>query len=97
MFVDLGSQHAMHMRQFVLICIQLCLKTFLILTRIKQDMIKKMYIDLRVKYPLILSILMKLEISRQILEKTQISNFMKIHQWEPSCSLQTDERDEANG
>jgi hypothetical protein len=39
------------------------------------------------KVPLVL---MKLEFSRQIFEKTQVSNFMKIRPREKSCSMRTD-------
>jgi hypothetical protein len=38
---------------------------------------------------------MRLEFSRQIFEKkkkAQISSFIKIRQWEPSCSMRTDKR-----
>jgi len=38
---------------------------------------------------------MKLEFSQQIKKNTQISNFMKIVQWEPNCSMQTDRYDKA--
>jgi len=52
-----------------------------------------MYRGLHVQYPLLLSDLIKLDISRQILEKRpryQIS--LKYVLWETSCSMQTEEQ-----
>jgi hypothetical protein len=49
-------------------------ETFLILLINERDMIKNVHI----KYPVFLSILMKLDFSRPIFEESQISNFIKI-------------------
>jgi len=38
----------------------------------------------------------KLEISRHFSKNNQISNFIKIYQWEPSCCMQTDGRTDRN-
>ena len=58
-----------------------------------------MYIGLHVKYPLFFSILMKLEFSRHILEKSPVSNFMKIRPKEADLfheNGQTDRLDKVN-
>jgi hypothetical protein len=48
--------------------LQLFSETFLILSRTERNMIK-MYIGLHLQYPLVYSILMKLEFSRNVFEK----------------------------
>jgi hypothetical protein len=58
----------------------------------------KIYIDLHVQYPLFLSDFNKLQFSQQILEKSQISNFTKIHAVGAKfhTGTQKDTHDEAN-
>jgi hypothetical protein len=74
--------------------LQLLSEIIFILKRIERDMIK-MYIGLHVKYPLFLSDFNETWISstdfRKLL-KYQIS--WKSDQWEPSCSLRTDRRED---
>jgi len=70
--------------------VQLLSKTFLILKRTERDVIKKMYIDLHVKYPIFMSDFNETRIFwiyfRRI-RKYQIS-WKSVH-WEPSCSMRT--------
>jgi len=77
---------------FFLDSLQLLSATFLILRKTETVMIKTSN-GLQVKYPLLLPHFMKLEFSRQPVEKfshTKISE--KSVQWEPSCSELTDGR-----
>ena len=71
---------------------KLCLKHFPPLRRIERDMIKYVYWS-SFKVSVNLVSLMKLEFSRQILEKILIYQISwKSVQWEPSCSMPTDGR-----
>ena len=72
---------------------QLLSETFLFLRRAGRDMIKKIYIGLRVKCPLFLSVCNETWISSTDFWK--ILNYKiswKSVQWEPSCSMRTDGR-----
>jgi len=59
----------------------------------------KMYIGLHVRYRLLLQILIRLELSRQIFEKKPLKNQISrnpLH-WRPNCSMgRTDRQDENN-
>ena len=64
-----------------------------IVRRIKRGMIKYVYVGLHSKYPLFLSVLMKLESSRQISKKIlryQISRKSIQWEWELRCCTRTD-------
>jgi len=73
--------------------LELLSEMFLIRRRTEGDVIKKMYIGLHVKYPLLLSDVDEIWIfSTDFRQNPQTSNFTKCVQWEPSYFMRKDGR-----
>ena len=76
-FIPLShKRHDLNIKSVFCFSPQLLLETFPILRIIQRDR-SEIYIGLNAKYRYSWQILVKLEFSRQIIEKNQVSNFMK--------------------